>query len=396
MTAGTVIEPLAPADIDELAPLWAALLDHVASLPEALVPVRPTGESWVLERREMLEALAADAFVLVARKAGRAVGYAFVVVEGPDPVWYTGDSHAHLAALSVEPGARGAGIGGALLDAVDEELARRGVEDVEIGVDTGNDAAASLYERRGYRPDFRTFYGSPGRRPWACLRRDEDDRRAGRGRYAVDAAPPSAADGTEAPVDPGAAGASHGGEPLAAGLPAEGPPEAEPLVVEMFPAEQLDRLEPLWKVMQQDHVGLWDGLPGREPDDSWPRRRQRYADWLATTESFVLVARRGDRLVGYFMVAVAEGDETFATGERLAELESLVVLHEERGNAIGERLFQTGMRRLEELGVDDVISGVLHGNAFARRFHERHGFVPFVDFLYAKRDDIQAAGKEQT
>ncbi len=144
--------------------------------------------------------------------------------------------------------------------------------------------------------------------------------------------------------------------------------------------------------MQQDHVGLWDGLPGRDPDDSWPRRRQRYADWLACGDSFVVVARRSERLVGYFMVAVAEGDETFATGERLAELESLVVLHEERGNAIGELLFQAGMRRLEELGVDDVISGVLHGNAFARRFHERHGFVPFVDFLYAKRADIQAAG----
>ena len=184
MTDPVVIEPLDADDIDELAPLWAALLDHVAALPDALVPVRPADESWPLERREMLEALEAEAFVLVARSAGRLVGYAYVVVEGPDPVWYTGDSHAHLAALSVAADRRGAGVGSALLDAVDEELARRGVEDMEIGVDTGNHVAAALYERRGYRPDFRIFYGSPGRRAWACLRREEDDRRAGRGRFA--------------------------------------------------------------------------------------------------------------------------------------------------------------------------------------------------------------------
>ena len=61
------------------------------------------------------------------------------------------------------------------MDAVDAELDRRGIEDVEIGVDTGNEVATRLYESRGYRPDFRIFYGSPGGRPWACLRR------AGRG-----------------------------------------------------------------------------------------------------------------------------------------------------------------------------------------------------------------------
>ncbi len=390
-----VIERLDPGHIDELAPLWAALLDHVAALPAALVPVRPADESWPLERRDVLAALAGDGFVLVARDAGRTVGYALVEVEGPDPVWYTGDTHAHLAALVVAPERRGTGVGSALLDAVDEELARRGVEDVEIGVDTGNEVAARLYESRGYRPDFRIYYGSPGRRPWACLRREEEDRRAGRGRFA----PPGTA-GTREPEP--ASGPASGqpdaaqtqDEPPAAGRPGGG--DSAELVIEPLPAAELDHLEPLWTVMQQDHAGLWDVLPARDPDDSWPRRRQRYADWLACGDSFVVVARRGDRLVGYFMVAVAEGDETFATGERLAELESLVVLHEERGNAIGEQLFQAGMRRLEELGVDDVISGVLHGNAFARRFHERHGFVPFVDFLYAKRADIQAAGRRPT
>ena len=87
MPAGITIEKLDPADIDQVAPLWKALLDHVAALPEALVPVRPSDESWELERKEMVEALAGDAFALVARRDGAAVGYLFVRVEGPDPVW---------------------------------------------------------------------------------------------------------------------------------------------------------------------------------------------------------------------------------------------------------------------------------------------------------------------
>ena len=178
------IEMLDPADIDVVGPLWKQLLDHIASLPDALVPVRPSDESWILERKEMLGELAGESFALVARQAGRVSGYAFVCVEGPDPVWYTGDKHAMLAALCVDAAERGSGIGAALMDAVDAELGRRGIEDVEIGVDTGNEVAAHLYESRGYRADFRIFYGSPGRRPWACLRREDEDRQAGRGRFA--------------------------------------------------------------------------------------------------------------------------------------------------------------------------------------------------------------------
>jgi ribosomal protein S18 acetylase RimI-like enzyme len=182
--AAITIEMLAPADIELVGPLWKQLMDHVASLPEGLVPVRPSDDSWKLERAEMIRELDGEAFVLVARKDERVAGYAFVCVEGPDPVWYTGDKHALLATLCVDAAERGDGIGTALMDAVDAELQQRGVEDVEIGVDSGNHVAARLYEGRGYRPDFRIYYGSPGGRPWACLRREAEDKVAGLGRFA--------------------------------------------------------------------------------------------------------------------------------------------------------------------------------------------------------------------
>ncbi len=184
MTGHISVDLLDPADIELVGPLWKQLLDYVAALPDALVPVRPSDESWELERKLMLKEMDDEAFVLVARRDGTISGYAFVCVEGPDPVWYTGDKHALLAHLCVDEAERGQGVGGLLLDAMDAELERRGIEDVEIGVDTGNDVAARLYESRGYRADYRIFYGSPRRKPWACLRREAEDRQAGRGRFA--------------------------------------------------------------------------------------------------------------------------------------------------------------------------------------------------------------------
>jgi ribosomal protein S18 acetylase RimI-like enzyme len=207
MLTGITIGALDPADIDLVAPLWRALLDHVAELPEAIVPIRPFEQSWPIERREMLETLAGDAFVLVARRDDDVVGYAFVAVEGPDPVWYTGDRRAELCHISVARGERGNGVGTMLLDAMDAELERRGVDDLEIGVDTANHDAIRLYERRGYRADFHIFYGSPGRKPWACLAREEQDRKTGRGRFAPPgadeppslSAPPAAGDARSGP-----------------------------------------------------------------------------------------------------------------------------------------------------------------------------------------------------
>jgi GNAT superfamily N-acetyltransferase len=196
MAEGITIQRLEAGEIELVAPLWKELLDHIAGLPGAVVPVRPFEQSWPLERRVMLDALEKDAFVLVARRDDDALGYAFVVVEEADPVWYTGDHYAEIMHLSVTDAERGNGLGTLLLDAVDAELERRGVEDVEIGVDAANPDALRFYERRGYKVDFHIVYGSPGRKPWACLAREAADRAAGRGRFA----PGSSADREAGPL----------------------------------------------------------------------------------------------------------------------------------------------------------------------------------------------------
>ncbi len=62
-----------------------------------------------------------------------------------------GERVAELESLAVVPEARCRGIGTRLLDAVDAELARRGIGDMVIGAVAQNVDAIRLYESRGFR-----------------------------------------------------------------------------------------------------------------------------------------------------------------------------------------------------------------------------------------------------
>ena len=55
-------------------------------------------------------------------------------------------------------------------------------------------------------------------------------------------------------------------------------------------------------------------------------RRGDYERWLADPGSFALLAEVGDEAVGYAVVHVQGPDETWVTGDRTAELETLAVL----------------------------------------------------------------------
>ena len=78
------------------------------------------------------------------------VGYAYVHIRpGDDDTWPVGAHMAELVSLAVAPDQRSRGIGTALMDAVDAELERRGIHDLEVAVMAGNDRAVAFYQRRG-------------------------------------------------------------------------------------------------------------------------------------------------------------------------------------------------------------------------------------------------------
>ena len=145
-------------DIPSLEPLWVAVHRvHTASMPE-LAPYVSDEETW-RERRALYVELfrKPETFLFLARERGELVGYALGHILGPGESWWsdtwrTGKRVGELESISVLPEHRGAGIGSALLDAVDAEFVRLDVDDQVIGVLPGNVDAIRLYERRGFRP----------------------------------------------------------------------------------------------------------------------------------------------------------------------------------------------------------------------------------------------------
>ena len=144
--------------LDRLRPLWLVLHHHHQAVGgPALGPYVDDEASWAARRSLYAGFLARGGFAVLAERDGRLAGYAMVAVTPveetlmPD-TWRTGDRVAEVETLVVDPAARGEGLGTALLDRVDEELAAEGVADVLIGAIVTNTDAIRLYERRGFRP----------------------------------------------------------------------------------------------------------------------------------------------------------------------------------------------------------------------------------------------------
>lgn len=154
-------------------------------------------------------------------------------------------------------------------------------------------------------------------------------------------------------------------------------------------AEDLDLLEPLWGALQAHHAAvlpaLGDRTPPRSHAESWARRRERYELWLSDEETFFLLAEGQQHPVGYAFVTVGAGYAGWRTG-RLAELQTLSVLPQYRGEDIGGRLMDGVWSRLEEREVDEMTITTALTNLDSHRFYERHGFQPAFLLYYGKRE----------
>jgi GNAT superfamily N-acetyltransferase len=165
--------------------------------------------------------------------------------------------------------------------------------------------------------------------------------------------------------------------------------EAEVTLRSTTSAEDIDRLEPLWGALQAHHAAVLPALGERtlprSHAESWARRRERYERWLSDDETFILLAERPDGPVGYAFVTVGAGYAGWRTG-RVAELQTLSVLPQYRGEDIGGRLLHGVWTRLEERGVDEMAITTALANVDSHRFYERHGFQPAFLLYYGKRE----------
>jgi ribosomal protein S18 acetylase RimI-like enzyme len=146
--------------------------------------------------------------------------------------------------------------------------------------------------------------------------------------------------------------------------------------------DAIERVAPLWEALRQHHVAVVPALPAQPPDRSWQVRRALYEHVLRDPDAFVLVAVDGGTDVGYALVALHEGpDDTWVTGDRIAEVETLSVLPSARGRGVGSALLDRVDVELERLGVHDLRIAVVPSNADAVRFYERRGLRPFLTVL---------------
>jgi ribosomal protein S18 acetylase RimI-like enzyme len=154
-------------------------------------------------------------------------------------------------------------------------------------------------------------------------------------------------------------------------------------------AADIPALEPLWVSVHRRHA---EAMPELAPyvDDAttWAERRALYEQLLAKPDTVLLLARDRTELVGYglaHVLPVAEtwiGD-TWVTGDRIGEIESLAVLPAHRGRGIGTELLDGLEAALAADGVRDLILGVLPGNEAAIRLYARRGYLP--TWLYLSR-----------
>jgi ribosomal protein S18 acetylase RimI-like enzyme len=148
-------------------------------------------------------------------------------------------------------------------------------------------------------------------------------------------------------------------------------------------ADRLDDLRDLWLALHRYHGEIGSTPLVGDEMASWQSRRAWYERWLRDGEAFVLLAERGDEPVGYAVVHIEEGpDDTFPLADHFAEIYSLSVTPDARGQGIGNQLLDAIDERLAAMGIKAVAVAAMVENEAALRLYERRGFVPREVLLY--------------
>jgi ribosomal protein S18 acetylase RimI-like enzyme len=156
-------------------------------------------------------------------------------------------------------------------------------------------------------------------------------------------------------------------------------------------AADLDLVGPLWVAVHHHHAETMPHLaPYVSDDETWRVRRKLYEELLAKPDTLLLLAFVGETAVGYGLAHVMAVDDswipdTWATGERIGEIESLSVLPQYRGSGLGSVFIDRLEQHLRDVGCADLILGALPGNTDAIRLYERRGYQP--TWLYLSRFD---------
>ncbi len=156
-TSSVTIEALGTSDVHALEALWLSLHHHHQAVSPGLGPFVTDDVSWPVIRGLLSES-ARDGLLLGARYGDRIVGLASAAVYGIDELasysdtWIAGEKAGEIKFLVVADIMRGLGVGAALMQAINRDLAARGVHDQFVGAMEPNRGAIRFYESHGFRP----------------------------------------------------------------------------------------------------------------------------------------------------------------------------------------------------------------------------------------------------
>jgi GNAT superfamily N-acetyltransferase len=133
---------------------------------------------------------------------------------------------------------------------------------------------------------------------------------------------------------------------------------------ELAGAERVDEVRELWLELHRYHRTLPGAIPLIEDDMlSWERRRALYLDRLRSETGFLVLATEAETVVGYALVCIERGpDDTFAVGDRYAELFSLSVVPQRRARGIGTQLLDFLECELARRSIYEIKVAAMVGN----------------------------------
>jgi ribosomal protein S18 acetylase RimI-like enzyme len=150
--------------------------------------------------------------------------------------------------------------------------------------------------------------------------------------------------------------------------------------------ERLEDLRPLFLALHDHHRAVSE-IPLTEPDDrAWAARLATYTGHFHQERAILHLAVRAGDVVGYAFTVLHDGtDDTFELAPRYAELYTLAVAPEARGDGIGTALLDAVDATLDDLGVGSLTVAVMTANDAAIRLYRRRGLVPGELVLYRLR-----------
>jgi GNAT superfamily N-acetyltransferase len=315
------LEFLESSDLQRLETLWCDVhAQHQTQAPE-LAPYLDATLSRAARRRLYDHLLGAGGSVLVANDAGVDVGYAAWRDERMpwSAAFDLPPRLTEIVSLCVLADKRKQGIGTALLSAAN--ASSRGVPLASIV--PGNSAAFEFFSRRGFVPT------------WLIL-------------------------------------SCFGRELLL-------PEQSMVVPLEPVTPDQVEALKPVWLSVHHQHQAVAPHLAPFVSDEvSWRNYRSTFCE--SARQGLLLRAGTAEKPLAMGCAAILDDisrfSDTWQTSGRVAEIEVLAVLPSARGKGFGTGMMRALSERLREIGIWDMIIGVVESNLQAVQLYKKWDFRP--------------------